>query len=169
MDALENIFGRRSVRKYKDKKITREELETVLKAGKHAPTSMNTQYRKFTVVEDEELLKELEEHIARILNREKYNIYGAKTFIIVSSPSDWLNAEVDTATAMQNMMLAAHAIGLGSCWINQLKRCLQDKEFKEFLEKIGIGKDRAIWGSLVLGYPDETPEAKERIEEVEYY
>lgn len=169
---IENILTRRSIRKYQDRQIKVEELEQILLAGSYAPSGMNMQSWKFIAIQNKEVLKEVNEAIRQtiLLNKdnpyyerllekakdEKSNfLFNAPTYVIVSNLKDNPNAMADSALAIGNMMLAAHSLGIGSCWLNQLPRLCQYSPMREFLSKIGVPEDHLVFGSFTLGYPDE--------------
>lgn len=165
MDALENLLTRRSIRKFKDQEVPREILEKIVSCAKASPTAMNTQKRLYTVLTKEEDIQKLAKAIAKSLNRDDYRIYDAKALIIVTVPEDYILGDPDTSTAMENMYLASHALGLGSVWINQL-RSNKDEGVREVLTSFKIPTDHISYGMLAIGYADEVPKDKERTEEV---
>lgn len=121
MDAIEMLLTRRSIRKFKTDEVPRETLEKIIKCAKASPTGMNKQERLFTVVTKEEDIQKLAAAIAKSLDRDDYHIYYAKALIIVTVPEDLKLGDADTSTAMENIYLASHALGLASVWINQLR------------------------------------------------
>lgn len=122
-ETLHTLETRRSCRAYKPEQITKEELETVLRAGTFAPSAMNRQSAKIVVLADAN---------ARC---------GVQ----------------DGSLVMGNLMNAAAAIGLGSCWINRAKEEFETEEGKALLKKWGIEGDYIGVGHCILGYPAEEP------------
>ena len=121
-EVIQNIYTRRSVRAFEDKKIPKDKLEVIADVARYAPSGMNRQEWRFTVVQDKALVRKLAKVITEELDRgPEYNFYGADTLIITSAPRDAKYALEDCACALQNMFLAAHSLGIGSVWINQLK------------------------------------------------
>lgn len=176
---IENILTRRSIRSFKDKQITRDELMTILTAGSYAPSGMGMQSWKFTAIQDTDIMEEVNEtmrqtflaiskedeaysyfapYIHKANDKTTNFIYHAPTYILVSNLTDNRNAMADSALALGNMMLAAHSLGLGSCWLNQLPRLSNFPRMREFLTQLEIPKEHSVFGSLALGYP--TVEAK---------
>lgn len=167
MDAIENLLTRRSIRKFKDEKISKEILEKIIECAKASPTGMNKQERLFTVVTKEDDIQRLASAIAKSLDRDDYHIYYAKALIIITVPDDLKLGDADTSTAMENIYLAAHALGLASVWINQL-RGNKDEGVRKVLSSFNIPKNHISYGMMALGYADEVPKAKERTEKVVY-
>lgn len=165
MDAIENILTRRSTRKFKDKELPREALEKIVECRKASPTGMNKQQRLFTVLTKEEDIQKLAKAIGDSLELPNYRIYDAKALIIVTVPKDLRLGDADTSTAMENMYLASHALGIGAVWINQLREN-NSEVVRKVLSEFKIPEDHISYGMLALGYSDETPKEKERTEKV---
>jgi len=175
---IENIITRRSVRAYTKDQITIEELQTILTAGSYAPNGMGLQNWKFTAIQNPAVLKKVNEAIRQTLLSipvvaethpyivsliEKANnvtanfLYYAPTYIIVSNLKDDGNSMPDSALAISNMMLAAHSLGIGSCWLNQLPGLTHMPMIRELLTKLGIPENHIVYGSLVMGYAAGEP------------
>lgn len=154
---MKAIKERRSVRRFTQTCPTREQLEPVLEAAVCAPTGMNLQSSRFIAVRDPDVLSRLERLLARELNRPGYNFYGAPVLILAANPKDGRNAMADCAAALQNMMLAAHEAGLGSCWINQFRDLWDNAAVAEFLAGLGLPQNYAVQCSLAVGFPAEMP------------
>lgn len=167
--ALEAIYNRRSIRKYKAEQISREELEAVLKAGVCAPTGMNRQSPIILVVQDKEEIAYLSKLNAAVNHWESDPFYGAPTVLIVLAEANSTHAVQDGSLVMGNMMNAASALGLGSCWINRAREVFDSTEGKALLAKWGIEGDYIGIGNCILGYPDEVREMKPRKENYVYY
>ena len=175
MDAIEAILTRRSTRRFRDKPIDERVLNEIIEAGRYAPSGGNSQTNHFFVITDREILKRLAD-IARdafskmeifegmyrslqssILQSKTGSYvfhYNGPCLIVLANRRDYGNNIADVACALENMMIAANANDLGSCWINQLKWLNQNEEILELFEHFGLKEDERIYGSLVLGYPD---------------
>lgn len=162
-EILKNIVTRRSVRKFSAEAIPEDVINDIITAGLYAPSAMNTQYWQFTVVSNKEKLVELQKAIAKALDRPDYGrFYNAPLFIIVSVPADYRLGDVDTACVLENMFLAAHADGVGSVWINQLRDCCNDADVRKVLTSLGVPEDHVCYGSAAIGYADcELPKDRE--------
>lgn len=167
--ALKAIYDRRSIRKYKAGQISREELEAVLKAGVCAPTGMNWQSPIIVVVQNSEDVAYLSKLNAKVRNSTSDPFYGAPTVLVVLAEAGSSFAVQDGSLVMGNLMNAASAIGLGSCWINRAKEVFETEEGKALLKKWGIEGDYVGIGNCILGYPDEAPQMKPRKENYIYY
>lgn len=152
--AYENLLTRRSVRKYKPEQITDAELEAVLKAGTYAPTAMGKQSPMIVAVQDPEDLKRLSALNAEIQGTKGDPFYGAPTAVLVLAQAGNRNGVQDASLVMGNLLNAAHALGLGSCWINRAKETFDLPEGRELLQKWGIEGDWEGVGYCILGYPD---------------
>ncbi|MFT9496041.1 nitroreductase family protein [Anaerosolibacter sp.] len=175
---LENILTRRSIRAFKDDQILEEDLSTILMAGSYAPNGMGMQSWKFTAIQNERTLKKVNEAIRKTLlsipvvpethpyvvsliekaqDENADFLYHAPTFIIVSNLKDNGNAMPDSALAIGNMMLAAHSLGIGSCWLNQLPGLTHMPLIRVLLNDLDIPANHIVYGSVVMGYAAEEP------------
>ncbi len=166
---IEDIMTRRSVRKYKPEQITRDELDIVLNAGVAAPTAKNLQSPIIVAVQNREEIAHLSKLNAAVMNVDADPFYGAPTVLIILADAHNPNAVPDGALVMGNLLNAAHAIGLGSCWINRAREVFASDEGKALLKKWGIEGDYIGVGNCILGYPDEEPEMKPRKDNYVYY
>lgn len=166
---IEDIMTRRSVRKYKPEQITRDELDIVLNAGVVAPTAKNLQSPIIVAVQNREEIAHLSKLNAAVMNVDADPFYGAPTVLIILADAHNPNAVPDGALVMGNLLNAAHAIGLGSCWINRAREVFASDEGKALLKKWGIEGDYIGVGNCILGYPDEEPEMKPRKDNYVYY
>ena len=167
--ALENLFERRSIRRYKDAQITKEELDQVIKAGICAPSAMNLQSAIIVAVQDNEDIACMSKLNAEVMGAVSDPFYGAPTVLVVLADADNRCAVQDGSLVMGNLMNAAHAIGLGSCWINRAREVFEKEEGKALLKKWGIEGSYIGIGNCILGYPDEAPAMKPRKENSVYY
>ena len=169
-NAIEILLERRSSRKYKDTQIFDEELETVLEAGKYAPSAMNRQSSIMVVVQNKDEIAVLSEMNRKIMGSDSDPFYGAPTVIIVLGDRSNRNAVQDGSLVMGNLMNAAAALGLGSCWINRAYEEFESDEGKALLRKWGIDGDYIGIGHCILGYPLDLPkEAPPRKKDWVYY
>ena len=159
----EKLLERRSVRKYKPEQVSDELLDAVLKAGLYAPTAKNNQKPVMVAVRNKETRDLLSKINAEIMDVETDPFYGAPCVIVVLADPAHNTWVEDGSLVMGNLMNAAFAIGVDSCWINRAKEVFDTEEGKAFLKKWGIEGDYAGVGNCILGYRDcELPQAKER-------
>ena len=163
--AYENLLTRRSVRKYKSEQITDEELSAVLEAGKYAPTAKGSQSPLMIAVQDKGDIARLSSLNAQIMGTDSDPFYGAPTVIVVLAQAGNRNGVQDASLVMGNLMNAAHALCLGSCWINRAYETFELPEGREMLAKWGVEGDWIGVGNCILGYPDgELPKSAKRKE-----
>ena len=161
MSALSNevitaILTRRSVREFTDKPIPRSVLETLVKCGMYAPSGHNMQTWRFTVITNEAKIAELKEKAARICKEKGAYFYGfvnPKVCIMVSEDRRNHYALQDGSAATQNIMLAAHSLGLGSVWVNGIIHVCDESEIRSLLTDMGIPENHIIVSTICLGYP----------------
>jgi nitroreductase len=168
---LEAIQTRRSIRCFAEKKIPHQELEEIVEAGRWAPTGMNRQQCRFTVVQDKALI----ERLAKAMRTElqlggEYCFYHADALVLVSNERDNALGVQDCSCALQNIFLAAHALGVGSVWINQLSGACDRAAIRKVLDDLKIPQHHVIYGLAALGYAEgPAPRAPERKEPVEWF
>ena len=157
-EVIKALATRRSIRSYKPEQITDEELKTVLEAGTWAPTAKGLQDPWIVAVQNPGLLKRISRMNAAVWGREDIDpFYGAPTFVLVFGTADWVNAVPDGSLVLGNMMNAAHAIGLGSCWINREREMFATEEGKALMKELGLPDGLIGIGALALGYPAAPP------------
>lgn len=170
---LENISKRRSIRKYEKDQISDEKLSLIIEAGRFAPSGGNNQTNHFIVIQNREVLQELKNMVEKefakmeikentyksiknsILASKKggYNfIYNAPTLIVAANQKGYGNSIADCSVALENMMLAATSLDIGSCWINQLHWLDDNKYVRSYMMKLGLYENETICGGLALGY-----------------
>ena len=155
-EALEVLKNRRSIRRFKPEQISQEVLDVVLEAGTYAPTAAGTQCPVIVAVQDPDLVARLDAMNAGILNNQNIShpYYGAPTILIVLAPEDAIVPEIDCALAGGNLLNAAYAAGLGSCWIHRSREMCESAEGKELLKQWGLPDTMTAVASIALGYPD---------------
>lgn len=163
-EALEVLMNRRSVRKFKAEQITEQELLTVLDAGTYAPTGRNMQTPWIIAVQNKEERDAVSKLNAKIMGADIDPYYGAPTIILVVAPDD-IFGTINSSAVLTNMVNAAYAAGLGSCWIHRPDQMFATEEGKAMLAKWGIPEGMKGVGSIALGYADvEAPAAPPRKE-----
>jgi nitroreductase len=175
-ETLKIIKQRRSVRSYKDDQIKDEELQAVLEAGTYAPNAGGQAWH-FTVVQNKELLERLNlaakevarqhdfEGLRALGNNEKFNcLYGAPTLIIVSGNEHApMPLDADCAAAMENMLIAAESLGLGSCWIFFVLLAFQSPQGNELGKLLKIPEGYKLYDAAAFGYKKaRAPKAVDR-------
>lgn len=175
MNTYESIITRRSTRKYLDKEVSQELLEKIIETGRYAPSGGNSQSNHFLVIQNKQIIDHLVKMVERAFSQMEITenmyrslqnsinlskkggyvfCYNAPVLIIVANKKDYGNNQADCALALENMMLEANELDLGSCYINQLKWLNEDQKILSYLQSLGMNEDEKVYGSLIVGYPD---------------
>ena len=173
MNTFDAIITRRSTRSYNPDAIEQDKLEKVIEAGRFAPSGGNSQTNHFLVVQDKVVLEKFatlaEEAFAKMEVTEKtYSSlktsillskkggyvfhYNAPVLIIVANQKNYGNNMADCAVAVENMMIAANELDLGSCWINQIHWLTEDEKILSYLRELGLKENERVYASMALGY-----------------
>ncbi|MBR4752992.1 MAG: nitroreductase [Thermoguttaceae bacterium] len=152
LETLNSMKERRSVRGYKPEQIKDEELNAVLESGVYAPSGHGFQSAKLVVVQDKETRDLLSSLNAKVLGVDSDPFYGAPTIVVVFADKNRPTYVEDGALALGNMMLAAYAVGLGSCWIHRAKEVFSGETGKTLMKKWGVSDDYVGIGHCALGY-----------------
>ncbi len=176
MEAFEAILTRHSVRRLKAEAPERELIEKVIEAGRSAPSGSGSRTTHMIVITDRTELDrlaqtvqnafaamELQEdmyislkHSITAAKAGKYAFhYNAPVLIVTANRKSYGNAVADSACVLENMMIAANALDLGACWINQLHWLDEDADVRKELMRLGLGEEETVTGGLILGYPEE--------------
>ena len=171
-EVINCMKARRSCRRFLEEQLLEQDLEAILEAGRYAPSGGNNQSCHLIVIQSKSILQELKELVehefskmeiyegmyksirASILASQKgsYNFYyNAPTLVVVANKKDYGNAMADSACLLENMMLSASSLNIGSCWINQLRWLDGNPVIRAFLEKLGLDEGETVCGSLALG------------------
>ena len=175
MNTYESILTRRSTRKYLNKPVSKELLEKIIETGRYAPSGGNSQSNHFIVIQNKQIIDRLVKMVEKAFSKmeitenmyrslqNSINLskkggyvfsYNAPVLIIVANKKDYGNNQADCALALENMMLEANDLDLGSCYINQLKWLNEDQKILSYLQSLGMNEDERVYGSLIVGYPD---------------
>ena len=168
---INDLLTRRSVRSYTDEIPPREVIEEICKAGTYAPTGMNRQCPIIIAVTNREVRDELSRLNAKVLESDSDPFYGAPVVLVVLADSTKARTwREDGSLVLGNLMNAAHAKGLGSCWIHRAKEVFETEEGKAILDNLGIKGDYVGIGNCILGYAaGDVPEARPRKENYIYW
>ena len=155
-ETINNIKTRRSIKKYKSDMISDEIINSIMEAGTYAPSGMNRQSSIIVAIKDKETRDKLSKLNAKIMGN------GAPVVLIVLADKNVRTYLYDGSLVMSNMMLAAHSLGLGSCWIHRAKEMFETEEGKAVLSSLGIDGEYEGIGNCIIGYADEIREASPR-------
>ena len=168
-EVINNMKTRRSIRKYKPDMIPEDVLNRIIEAGTYAATGMGKQSPIIIAVTNKEIRDKFSKMNAEIMGVDSDPFYGAPVVLIVLADKARPTYVYDGSLVMGNLMLAAHAEGIGSCWIHRAKEEFESAEGKAFLKSLGIEGDYEGIGHCVLGYTDgEEPKAMPRKEKYVY-
>ncbi|MFP4012531.1 MAG: nitroreductase family protein [Chitinispirillaceae bacterium] len=161
-EVLKAIKSRRSIREYKPEQIKQEELDLIIEAGIHAPTGHNMQPWHFTVVQDRKVIEHINEVSKKVMSTMEiewirdagsnpdYDImYKAPTLVVVSGKKDWITSKIDCCAAVENMLIAAESLNIGSVWLGFAMFGFQ---IEGEAEKIGIPEVYEPYYAFALGY-----------------
>lgn len=169
-DILELIKSRRSVKKYKSDPVPKELIEKIVEAGTYAPTGRNWQSPIILAVTNKEIRDELSRlNFGYDSDKRIDPFYGAPCVLVVLADKSKHTYVYDGSLVMGNMLLAAHSLGLGACWIHRAKETFESAAGKAILKKLGIEGDYEGIGNCIVGYPDMTPVDKSRKENWIYW
>ena len=173
-ETIENLKSRRSIRKFKDKQISDDELNIILETATYAPTARGAQSPKIIVIQNPETINEFSKwnrsYFPVEVSEDMDPFYGGKTLLIVLANSEMPTYVEDGSSVLTVLVNAAHAIGIGSCWIHRAREEFSSPKGKELLKKWGIPESYEGIGHVVLGYPDmELPKAMPRKKDYIHY
>ena len=160
----EILKNRRSIRKYKPQQVSDEVLDQILEVGLYTPSGMNTQNTVMVAVRDKETRDQLSRMNAAVMGSTSDPFYGAPCVIVVLAYPERYTWLEDGALVMGTLMNAAYEAGLGSCWSHRAQQMFDSAEGKELLRKWGLPENLKGVGNCILGYADEDPAPKPRLD-----
>lgn len=169
-NALEVLKTRRAIRAYQDKMPERELIAQIVEAGTYAPTGMGRQSPVIVAVTNREIRNRLSRLNAGIMGNDSDPFYGAPVVLVVLADKQCPTYLYDGTLVMGNLMNAAHAVGLGSCWIHRAKEVFETPEGKTLLKEWGIEGEYEGIGNCIIGYSaQEAPQPKPRKPDYVHY
>ncbi len=166
---IDALLERRSIKQYSDVQVSDEQLEQIIKCGLYAPNGMGAQAPVFIAVRDKQTRDLLSKLNAQVMGADTDPFYGAPCVICVLADKGKSTAVEDGSLAIGNMCLAAHSLGLGSCWIHRARQVFESDEGKALLEKWGVKGDLVGVGFCILGHSEQEKQAAPRKENRVYY
>ena len=161
--ALEMLKTRRAIRAYQDKIPEKELIAKVVEAGTYAPTGMGKQSPVIVAITNKEVRNRLSQLNAQVMGRDADPFYGAPVVLVVLADKQYPTYLYDGSLVMGNLLNAAHAVGLGSCWIHRAKEVFNTPEGKALLKEWGLEGEYEGIGNCILGYSaQEAPLPKPR-------
>ncbi len=169
-EVLKCIFSRRSVKKYQTTEVPSELIEQVVNAGISAASGRNRQPSIVLAVTRKDIRDRLSKINAEILGTSSDPFYSAPVVLVVLAEKSSNTRVYDGSLVMGNMMLVAHSLGLGACWIHRAKETFESEEGQAILKELGIEGDYEGIGNCVIGYGEgEYPKEKPRRENRVFY
>ena len=170
-EVLTKMQTRRSIRKFKSDMVPKDVLDKIIVAGTYAASGRNIQAPIIIAVTNKDVRDKLSNANAKVMGNEGADpFYGAPVVLVVLASKEAGTYVYDGSLVMGNLMLAAHELGIGSCWIHRAKEVFEQPEWKEWLNSLGIDGDYEGVGNCVLGYVDgEYPSILPRKENRVYY
>lgn len=156
-EVLKSIQTRRSVRSFLPKQVEPELLDALLEAGTYAPTGSGKQSPIIVAVQDPATVKQLSRMNAAVFGGTSDPFYGAPTILVVLADKTKRTYLLDGAAVLTTLLNAAHALGLGSCWIHRAKEEFESAEGKALLQQWGVKGDYEGIGHVALGYAAQAP------------
>ena len=158
-------MSRRSTKKYlPDMMPKAEDIDSIIEAGINAASGRNMQASIVIAVTNKEIRDKLSAANAAVMGASGDPFYGAPCVVVVLYDPNHFTGKEDASLVMGNLMEAAHAVGLGSCWIHRAYQVFESPEGKELLRRWGLPEHLTGVGNCILGYAAQTPEAKPRAE-----
>lgn len=154
-EVLNALKQRRSCRKYLPKQVDAAQLDAILEAGTYAPTGMNRQAPVIVAIQDPDTVKLVSKLNAAVMGADTDPFYGAPTVVVVLADPAVRTYLHDGALVMGNLMNAAHAVGVDSCYIFRAKEVFETEEGKALLRQWGVPEHFVGIGNCILGYGDE--------------
>lgn len=169
-EKYENIISRHSTKKFKSDAVPQDLIKKIAEAGTFAANGMGMQSPIIIAVTNKEIRGRFSKMNATVMGKADIDpFYGAPAVLIVLADKNIRTGIYDGSLVMGNMMLAANALGLGSCWIHRAKEEFESPQGKEFLKSLGIEGEYEGIGHLIVGYSDMTPVIKPRKKNYIYY
>lgn len=175
---INNILTRRSIRKYTDEQVSKSQLDTVMKSALFAPSALNKQPWEVRVIQNQELLTEINNRFLNYAEGKEFQgsaahyrepgfsiFHGAPTLIVIARDKSSSISYLDCGILLQNILLSAHAIDLGTCPLGTLVPVLNREENQDILDLLKIPEGYEVAINVALGYPDEQPVAPKRYPE----
>lgn len=154
-ETLQDLKTRRSCREYLDKQIDPKDLDAILEAGTCAPNGMGKQAAVMVAIQNKETIAKLSKWNAAVMGVQVDPFYGAPTIVVVLADKRVHSHVEDGALVMGNLLNAAHALGVDSCYVYRARQMFETEEGKALLKEWGLGEDYAGVGICLLGHGAE--------------
>ena len=175
---IDNMLTRRSIRKYTEQQVSRGQIDTIMKSAIFAPSALNKQPWEVRVVQNPQILKEINQRFLNFAQGKEFQgsaahyreegfsiFHNAPTLIVIARDKNSTISYLDSGIILQNILLSAHAIDLGTCPLGTLVPILNNPDNKDILDLLNIPEGYEVAINIALGYPAETPAAPKRFAE----
>jgi len=175
---IDNILSRRAIRKYTQQQVSTEQIDTIMRSAIYAPSAWNKQPWEIRVIQNPDVLKEIDKRFVSYAEKNEpsgraakyrepgFSIYhNSPTLIVIASDKENPNAKLDAGIALQNILLGAHALGLGTCPLALIVPTFNAPENKDLMKTLNIPEGYEVAVGIALGYPAESPVAPIRYAE----
>jgi len=169
---INNILTRRAIRKYTNEQVSAGQLDTIMKAAIYAPSTLNKQSWEIRVIQNPAIIAEINNRFLAFAQGKEFQgsaaryrepgfsiSHHAPTLIVMASEKMSTHAKLDVGISLENILLSAHALGLGTCPLGTLVPVLNRPENADILKLLNIPDDYEVTINIALGYPAESPEA----------
>ena len=164
-ETIRNIISRRSVKSYTDEMPPMDMIRQICQAGTYAPTGMGAQSPIILAVTDKAMRDRLSRinldivtgHQLTTTSGHSDPFYGAPVVLVVLAEKERATRVYDGSLVMANLMLAAHSLGLGACWIHRAKETFETQEGTDILRELGIEGEYEGIGNCIIGYEKQPP------------
>ena len=153
-EIIKAMIERRSCKSYKSDMLQKETIDKIIEAGLWAANGRALQTPVIVAVTDKKIRDRLSELNAAVMGANSDPFYNAPVVLIVLAPKEHPNRVYDGSLVMGNLMLAAHSMGVGSCWIHRAKEVMETEDGKAILKAAGLEGEWEGIGNCVLGLPE---------------
>lgn len=153
-EVCQTIVNRRSIRRYLPQPVADDILQQILDAGRFAPSGRNEQAWYFIAIQNQAIIQEMRAACTQLLGSTADPLYGAPAVILIFAKNGAIDPIQDTSAAMENILLAAASLGIGSCWIDAPKNLLESPEGPAWMQKLKVPEGFTIQTSCLMGYSD---------------
>lgn len=150
---VQEITSRRSTKKFTNETVPQNLIDKIIAAGLNAPSALNHQGTIIICIKDKRIRDELSKDNAIIGKREGDPFYGAPIVLLVLGDKSWPHRVYDGSLVIGNMLNAAHALGLGACWVHRCREEFEMDKYKELLKKLDLTDEYEGIGHCIIGYP----------------
>jgi len=168
---IDNIMTRRAIRKFTAQQVNENQIDTIMKAAIYAPSTLNKQAWEIRVVQNPNIIEEINKRFLAYAQGKEFQgsaaryrepgfsiSHHAPTIVVIATEKGSAHGKLDAGLALENILLSAHALGLGTCPLGTLVPILNRPEHADLLRLMNIPDDYEVTINVALGYPAESPD-----------